>query len=74
MNSLQDRPPNANLDSCYQTVSTLTGDNGWSHLADVVGHSVGALASFSDDCGHNKKVFCWSLNYAMQINALSILI
>ena len=31
------RPPNVNLDSCWQTVSIVTGDNGWwSHLADIV--------------------------------------
>ena len=31
------RPPNANLDSCCQTVSIVTGDNeSWSHLADIV--------------------------------------
>ena len=44
-NLMQYRPPNGNLDSCCQTVSIVTGDNGWSHLADLVGHSIAALTS-----------------------------
>ena len=28
----------------------------WSHLADFVGHSIGALACFFVDCGHNKPI------------------
>ena len=36
-NSMEYRPPNVNLDSCWQTVSIVTGDTGWySHLVDIV--------------------------------------
>ena len=44
---MQYRPPNANLGSCYQIVSIVTGDNGWSHLLALV-------CSFVDS-GHNEK-------------------
>ena len=61
---MQCRPPNANLDSVCQTVFIVTGDNGCRHLSVV--HSLGVLACFLVDCKIN--VFCWSSNYAMQIN------
>ena len=45
---MQYRQQNEDLDSCYQTVYNVTGDNGWPHLLvvapDVVGPSIGILA------------------------------
>ena len=40
---MQYRSPNANLDSCCQSVSLVSGDNGWLRLADLVGRSICAL-------------------------------
>ena len=72
---MQYNPPNENLDSYYRTVSTVTGDNGWSYLLVVAlgrscfGHTIGVLACFFVDCGYNNML---SHNYATQINVLSI--
>ena len=44
---MQYRAPNTELDSCGQTVYIVSGDNGWSHLSDLFGHSICALSSVS---------------------------
>ena len=70
---MQYRPPNANLDSVCQTVyychwrQWVVDTSCWSHLADVVGHTIGSLVCFFVDCGtgHNKRIVLLSkLRYA----------
>ena len=44
-------------------LETICLDTSWgSHLADIVGHSIGALACFFVDCGPNKRIMLVTKN------------
>ena len=55
-NSMQRRPPNANLESDSQTVYIFSCNNACRNLLVVRGRTWPTLAGFRVDCGHDKRI------------------